>query len=168
VENSIEKIERNGKILAIVTRAKALQELEQSGKSMLFVSPDEFPFQVGIHNRPKGDVCPPHVHIPFSQLTDFSVQEFFYIISGSVKIDLYDESDNDNKFSEVIVNTGDSIILNCGHGFTFLEDNTKVIELKQGPYRGRENEKRDVKENNNDDNNNNQNNNNENKEGDYI
>jgi mannose-6-phosphate isomerase-like protein (cupin superfamily) len=166
VENSIEKIEHNGKILAIVTRAKALQELEQSGKSMLFVSPDEFPFQVGIHNRPKGDICTPHVHIPFSQLTNFPVQEFFYIISGSVKIDLYNESENDLKISEVIVNTGDSIILNCGHGFTFLEDNTKVIELKQGPYRGRENEKRDVKEEETI--NNNQNNNNENKEGDYI
>ena len=160
MENSIEKIERNGKILAIVTRAKALQELEQSGKNMLFVSPDEFPFQVGIHNRKKDEVCPAHVHIPFPELSNFPVQEFFYIISGSVKVDIYDEMDNDLKISEVIVYEGDSIILNTGHGFTFLEDNTKVIELKQGPYRGRENEKRDIKETNIKETNN--------SEGDYI
>jgi mannose-6-phosphate isomerase-like protein (cupin superfamily) len=149
MNEGVEKIEKGGRILAIITREKALMELEHSGKNMLFVSPDEFPFQVGIHNRPKGDVCAPHVHIPFSELTNLPVQEFFYIISGSVKIDIYDNLDQDLKVSEVTIYKGDSIILDCGHGFTFLEDNTKVIELKQGPYRGKENEKRPVNISNN-------------------
>ena len=146
METSIEKIERNGKILAIITRTKALEELEQSGKNMLFVSPDEFPFQVGIHSRKDGDKVLPHAHIPFQELKNLSVQEFFYIISGKVIVDLFDENDNNLKVKTLTLEKGDSIILNCAHGFTFL-DNAKVIELKQGPYRGRENEKREIKEN---------------------
>ena len=73
------------------------------------------------------------------------MQEFFYVISGKIKIDLYDDRENDTKVSEVIIETGDSIILNTGHGFTFLDD-AKLVELKQGPYRGREFEKRFVVE----------------------
>ena len=45
--------------------------------------------------------------------------------------------------SEIIAEDGDMLILNTGHGMTFLED-TELVELKQGPYRGREEEKRFV------------------------
>ena len=136
---SIEKITHQGKILAIIIRSKAIDDLEQSGESMRFVTPDEFPFQIGIHNRKKDEIIQPHFHLPFTELKNFPVQEFFHVLSGKVKIDLY--SENDTKVSEIIVETGDSIVLNTGHGFTFLDD-AKLIELKQGPYRGRENEKR--------------------------
>ena len=43
--------------------------------------------------------------------------------------------------SEIIAEVGDTVILNTGHGMIFLED-TELVELKQGPYRGREEEKR--------------------------
>lgn len=140
----VERVEHNGKILAIIVRAYSLQELEQSGESMLFATPDDFPFQVGIHHRQKGEIIKPHFHLNFSELKNFPVQEFFYVISGTVKIDLYDDREQDKKISEAVVEAGDSIILNTGHGFTFL-DNAKLIELKQGPYRGREQEKRFIK-----------------------
>jgi mannose-6-phosphate isomerase-like protein (cupin superfamily) len=136
----IEKVERNGKILAIITRAKIFSELSKENK-MVFVTPDEFPFQIGVHSRERGEIIKPHFHLPFIELKDFPVQEFFYVISGSVKIDLYDERENDQKVAEVIINEGDTIVLNTGHGFTFLDD-AKLIELKQGPYRGRDQEKR--------------------------
>ncbi len=136
----IEKLERNGKILAIITRAGILTELSKDNK-MVFVTPDEFPFQIGVHSRESGEIIKPHFHVPFSELRDFPVQEFFYVVSGSIKIDLYDDRENDKKVEEVMINTGDTILLNTGHGFTFLED-AKLIELKQGPYRGRDQEKR--------------------------
>lgn len=142
----IEKIERNGKILAIIARASSLQQLEEENKEMFFMTPDEFPFQVGVHNRKSGGIIKPHVHLPFEELKDFPVQEFFYMISGKVKIDLYDnEEGKDIGVGSVIVESGDTIVLNTGHGFTFLED-SKLVELKQGPYRGREKEKRFVKD----------------------
>jgi len=141
MNQAIEKIVYNGKILAIIVRTNAISEMEKDGKDMLFASPDEFPFQVGVHSRKKDETIQAHFHVPFLELKDFTVQEFFYIISGKLKIDLYDDRENDNKVSEVVIGPGDSIILNTGHGFKFIED-TKMLELKQGPYRGKENEKR--------------------------
>lgn len=141
----IEKIERQGKILAVIARKEALSHLQQSGEKMLFVTPDSFPFQVGIHNRKKDEIIGAHSHLPFPELKDFPVQEFFYVISGVVKVDLYDERENDRKVSEVVIKEGDVIVLNTGHGFTFLDD-AQLVELKQGPYRGREEEKRFIGE----------------------
>ena len=136
-----EKIEHNGKILALIVRAAHIDQLQASGEPMAFITPDEFPLQIGIHNRPEGEILKPHFHLPFPELKDFPVQEFFYVIKGSVQIDLYDDQQGDAKVKEIIINTGDSVVLNTGHGFTFLAP-SQLIELKQGPYRGRENEKR--------------------------
>lgn len=141
--SNIEQVMHDSRILAIIIRSQAIDDLEKSGKNILFATPDEFPFQVGIHHRKKNETIPAHFHIPFIELTNFPVQEFFHVLSGRVKIDLYDDSHNDAKVSEVIVAAGDSIILNTGHGFTFLDD-AKMVELKQGPYRGKEQEKRFV------------------------
>lgn len=136
MSEQFEYIKHNEKILAVIIRA---QHIKESSEPVAFATPDTFPFQVGVHNRKKGEALPAHVHLPFSELKDFPVQEFFYVISGKVKIDLYGEQDT--RVGEVIIQEGDSIVLNCGHGFTFLDD-AKLIELKQGPYRGKEQEKR--------------------------
>ncbi len=139
-----EEIIHDGKILAIVARAQSINSLTPEEK-MAFVTPNSFPFQIGVHHRSRGETIKPHFHIPFSTLTDFPVQEFFYVISGMVKIDLYDDRKKDAKVAEVTIVQGDLIVLNTGHGFTFLDD-ARLVELKQGPYRGREQEKRFVGE----------------------
>lgn len=143
----VENIEHNGKILAVVIRADVAENLENSGERLKFTTPDNFPFQVGVHNWNDGLVIKPHFHNPFRELRNFPVQEFFYIISGRVRIDLYDDRENDAKISEVIVNEGDSVILNTGHGMQSLGP-ARLVELKQGPYRGRDVEKRFVVNNN--------------------
>ena len=48
------------------------------------------------------------------------------------------------KVKEITLQSGDSIVLNTGHGIKVLEP-TEIIELKQGPYRGRELEKKYIK-----------------------
>ncbi len=141
--DNVEKKVYNDKILCIIVRAKTVSELNEE---MLFATPDYFPFQMGIHNRKKDSTCTAHAHLPFPELKDFPVQEFFYVVSGKVKINLFDERENDQLIDSVIINTGDSIVLNCAHGFEFLED-SKLVELKQGPYRGKEKEKRFFNEN---------------------
>ena len=142
---TVENVVYKEKLLAVIIRAQALTELQASGKKMSFHTPEHFPLQVGLHARPKGDIVPAHFHNPFPELRNLAVQEFFYIKSGLVKIDLFDERENDAKVSEVLVGEGDTVILNTGHGLTFLE-NTQIVELKQGPYRGKDEEKRFVAE----------------------
>lgn len=141
MNDHIEKVIHNEKILAIVIRAQAVNNLEQTGGSILFATPDEFPFQVGLHNWDTGKVIKEHFHLPFEKLENFPVQEFFHIISGKVRIDLYDDRENDLKVAEITVSTGDSVILNTGHGMESIEP-AKLVELKQGPYRGKDLEKR--------------------------
>ncbi len=138
---AVESVVYKGRTLAVVVRAYALSELRSSGNKVSFATPEHFPLQVGIHARPKGDAVSAHFHRPFPELKNLPVQEFFHVKSGKVRIELYDERENDAKVSEIIAENGDMVILNTGHGMIFLED-TELVELKQGPYRGREEEKR--------------------------
>lgn len=138
---AVENVVYKDRLLAVILRSDALEELRSSGKKISFHTPEHFPLQVGLHSRQKGDVVSAHFHRHFPELKNLPVQEFFYVKSGRVKIDLFDEQENDAKVSEVIAGEGDTVLLNTGHGLTFLED-SELIELKQGPYRGRDEEKR--------------------------
>jgi mannose-6-phosphate isomerase-like protein (cupin superfamily) len=137
----VKRVEYKGKILAIVISSEIFNSMTSEGKEINFATPDEFPLQVGMHSWKPGKIIKKHFHLPFAELKDFPVQEYFYVVSGKVKINLYDDRENDAKVSEVIVKEGDQIILNTGHGMESLEP-SRIIELKQGPYRGQDLEKR--------------------------
>ena len=125
VENGQEKI------LAIHIK----DAFDTSGAS--FFTPNSFPFQLGMHIRPKGTLIDPHQHIPFQELTNLPAKEFIYLVKGKLEVTLYNKK---IKHSVIIMHAGDALLLNCGHKVVFLED-CKMLELKQGPYRGRDIEK---------------------------
>jgi hypothetical protein len=127
----IERIERNGKLFAIIIR----REFDKEG--LTFVSPEDHPIQLGVHNRKGGTDLRPHWHKDFKKLENFPAQEVFFIVEGEVQVDLYDE---DEKFESLVMKDGDIIFLAIGgHGVKFLKD-TKMVEVKQGPYRDFEKE----------------------------
>ena len=67
------------------------------------------------------------------------IQEVLYIEHGKVEVEFYESSGK--KIGNAILNSGDTILLlSGGHGFNILED-TKMIEVKQGPYSGVEEDK---------------------------
>lgn len=131
---SFEKIENGGgEILAILVRKGTQND------KLNFITPDEFPLQVGIHNQEEGVIINAHKHRQYNkEPMKIEAQEFFYVESGKMQIDIYDI--NDTLFKSVILDEGDLILLNSGHGVKFLEK-TKMLEVKQGPYRGIDNEK---------------------------
>jgi hypothetical protein len=143
MNNSVEKIEHGGQIMAIIIRKQSFDELSVENP-MQFVTPDEFPLQTGIQLRPRGNVVDTHFHLPFEKLENYPVQEFFHILSGKVQVQLFDDRENDAMIGQFLVYCGDYCILNTGHKIVFLEE-TKMLEIKQGPYRGRDKEKRFVK-----------------------
>ena len=60
-------------------------------------------------------------------------QEMVYVKSGSMKATIFDQEMN--FVTELILNTGDlAIMAYGGHGYEILEDNTKIIEAKNGPF----------------------------------
>lgn len=106
-----------------------------------FPTPDYFNLQIGIHNRKAGTTIIPHVHKPINELRDVPVQEFFIVEKGKIRVDLYDREEK--VIATTVLVKGDIIIISSGHGMEFLED-SKIIELKQGPYRGVEADKRQI------------------------
>lgn len=125
------KIRYKNRVLAIILRSSF------SVKKLAFLNSIDDLFQLGIHQRKKGETFTPHLHIPPKKPFIINkISEFLYIKKGKIKIDLY--SPTKRKVKTFILKTGDSILfLEGGHGIKILED-AKIIELKQGPYPGRE------------------------------
>lgn len=122
----------NSETIAIVIK----KSFKKSGIN--FMSKDYFPLQLGINSYKKGDKIKPHVHID-REIMIKNLQEVVYIKSGKVTVDLYDS--NKQLFKSIKLSTGDLIFfVSGGHGFEMLNDTT-IIEVKQGPYLGKDKDK---------------------------
>jgi hypothetical protein len=132
VSNS-EKIQSaDGRTIAIIVRAG----FEKDGTN--FLSKEEYPLQLGISRYRKGDKIRPHRHIHKRTVID-KIQEIVHFESGRAIVNLYDLSGT--KFKSIEFSIGDTIFfVDGGHGFTMLED-TKLMEVKQGPYFGKDKDK---------------------------
>ncbi len=127
----VEKISIKDELLAVIVRD------DSNSEDLLFPTPDDFPLQLGIHERKKDTFLKRHNHLPFEELKNLTVQEFIYVEKGKLEFVLYH---NKEEVKRVVLKTKDMILLNCGHSVEFLED-SKIVEIKQGPYRGNEGEK---------------------------
>ena len=63
-----------------------------------------------------------------------------YVKKGKMRVLIYD---SENSFSgDFILNEGDlAVMLDGGHGYEILENDTQIIESKNGPFLGVENDK---------------------------
>ena len=97
------------------------------------------PFQVGLHQRPKGTILTPHIHKLASPLKITAIQELLFVVRGSIRITLY--TNRGEAIAAKVLKSGDSVLfLSLGHGIEFLKD-SRVFEIKQGPYPGSQNAK---------------------------
>ena len=123
----------DGKIIAIVVK----REFEKDGVN--FVSKEDYPLQLGISSYKQGATIKAHFHIEKEIMVN-KIQEVVHIESGRTVVNLYDL--NGKKFKSVELSDNDTIFfVDGGHGFEMLED-TKIIEVKQGPYFGKDSDKR--------------------------
>ena len=82
--------------------------------------------------RPAGTIVKPHRHRPTKRVTS-TLQECLVLISGSIRVDLFGSEKKVVK--RVTLKPGDLFItISGGHRVTFLTD-SKVFEIKNGPYR---------------------------------
>ena len=107
-----------------------------------FISEDNFPLQVGISSYNEGNNIKAHYHQK-RKIEIENIQEVVYLQKGRVKVNLFDL--NHEKFESAELYEGDTIFfIDGGHGFEILE-NSKIIEVKQGPYLGRDTDKKMIK-----------------------
>lgn len=101
-------------------------------KGLNFITPDELFVQVGSWWYDKGKKLDSHIHKEFDRNAT-RTQETIYVKQGSVKVLLYTEKE---KFiRDYILQQGDlAVFAYGGHGYEILEDDTQIIESKNGPF----------------------------------
>ncbi|MAE42505.1 hypothetical protein CMO93_01930 [Candidatus Woesearchaeota archaeon] len=124
--SSIKYIKSKDKVLAIVI----FNSFDEEG--LKFPTPDDFPLQVGIHVRKCGSIVKPHKHNPLENIDKLPFQEIFHVEKGEIEVGIYDY--DDQLYEKIRLKMGDIVLFNSGHSIKFVED-SKVIEVKQGPYR---------------------------------
>lgn len=124
---NIERIYYGEELLSVIIRDN------YHAQGITFITPDDFPHQLGYMNREKDYVIVPHIHNKVPRNVDYT-QETLIIKSGVVRVDFYTQ---EQKYLESrIVYKGDIILLAAGgHGFKMIQP-AEIVEIKQGPYAG--------------------------------
>ena len=105
-----------------------------------FFSQDNDFVQVGTWHYQTGQILKAHNHLIVERKVN-RTQEVLFVKSGKLRADFY--SEDDKLIKSEILNQGDLVIvLAGGHGYEILEDDTQVLEVKNGPYLGVEKDKR--------------------------
>jgi len=119
-------IENEGRIIAIIHRNEEWKE------GLDFLTPNELFIQVGTWWYDKGRKLDSHIHHDFKRTAE-RTQECVYVKQGSMRVLLYSETKD--FLEDFIVKEGDlAIFAYGGHGYEILEDNTQIIESKNGPF----------------------------------
>jgi len=97
-----------------------------------FLTSNESEFQVGVFKLDKGEEIISHTHKDQNR-NIVKTSEAITVISGKLKVNFFDL--NQKYIRSIEVSSGESIILvGGGHGIEIIED-SKFIEIKQGPYK---------------------------------
>lgn len=123
--------------------AKIIEENDWNDGLSFFSEDNEF-MQVGTWNYQSGTMLKPHIHNIVERKIN-RTQEVLFIKSGRIKASFYEEN-GEFITSENISSGNVVILLNGGHGYEILEDDTKVLEIKNGPYLGAETDRRRIDE----------------------
>ncbi len=127
MEDLVQKIEYNGKTLAIIIKN------DYSKDGVEFFTPNDFSQQLAYMKHPKGKRIDAHTHNIVPREVSYT-KEVLIIRKGKLRVDFYE--DDQTYIESHIVEQGDIILLAFGgHGFECLEE-VEMIEVKQGPYLG--------------------------------
>ena len=126
-QGATESIHDGEQLLSIIVRSN------YSPPETSFFTSDKLEQQAGFIVYPAGGVITPHEHRPLRRELS-NTSETLVVRSGSMEAQLFD--DNRQLVATRTLGKGDVLILvSGGHGFTMNED-TILLEIKQGPYSG--------------------------------
>ena len=128
--NKEKNIESDGLLLAKYIPGDSWKE------GLSFYSDDKDFIQVGTWKYGEGKNLLAHKHNIVPRNADIT-QEVIYVKKGKLLAKIYDL--NNVFLEELEMRSGDCMImLRGGHSYTILEDDTEVLEVKNGPYFGAE------------------------------
>ncbi len=125
---SIEKVEHKGVLYAYIFRKDL-----SVGDGVKFLTPADYPLQLGLIERKQGYSFLPHLHRDMHYKVN-TTQEFLYVEKGRLRTKVY--THDWKVIYETILEAGDFFFsITGGHSFDVLEE-VRLIEVKQGPYPG--------------------------------
>ena len=131
----VETVERAGLAYAMIIRANATSDAKYN-----FLTDSANPLQLGMNFYKAGEVIKAHYHLQRRVETDSVVQEFLLIGAGRAFLRLYDVADQ-AEFTGRQLETGDMVLLLAGGHSLDVQDDTKIVEIKLGPYDGKTKDK---------------------------
>ncbi len=123
------EIVRDGVILCRLIEPKDMKP------GLNFFSKDEEFIQVGVWGHyENGKYLQNHIHNRFERIAQ-RTYETLYMISGSMDVEIFTlEREHVETFN---IHKGEILVLmECAHGYTITEDDTTVLEIKNGPFFG--------------------------------
>lgn len=107
---------------------------DEWGDGLKFFSADEDFVQVGTWGYDAGKELAAHFHNPLPREAGWT-QEVLYIKQGAIRATVFGLSQQE--LGTVTAGAGDILVLlRGGHGYEILDDQTQVLEIKNGPYFG--------------------------------
>ena len=99
-----------------------------------YVTDATLPLQLAVLTGPKGSLSDAHIHDPLPQIPWPTRHTAIVCISGSVRVFLSDR--HGLAVAAPVLSIGDTLLFTEGHQLELLEEQTRIIEVKQGPYPG--------------------------------
>jgi hypothetical protein len=122
----MQEITHNNELIAKIIRP------DDWSKGLTFFSDNDQFVQVGTWWYDKGHKLANHYHLDYER-TATRTQECVYVVSGSMNMKFF--SITQEFLCEHVLDQGElCIILAGGHGYEILQDDTKIIETKNGPF----------------------------------
>src|SRR5699024_7184525 len=108
-----------------------------------FFSDDADFIQVGVWGHyEKGKELKAHIHNTVERTANRTC-EALYVITGALEAVIYDM--DEVPVEKLEVKQGEILVLlESGHGYFIKEDDTTVLEIKNGPYLGAESDRRRI------------------------
>ena len=122
------KISADNEVIAVVRRYSDWND------GLDFVTNEDAYIQIGTWKYDSGKVLDRHEHNRVVRSSDLT-QECVFVVSGSMYVSFY----NSNRvfITRIKLNQFDyAVILGGGHSYEIIDDNTRILEAKNGPYLG--------------------------------
>ncbi|MFC2063554.1 hypothetical protein ACFLXB_00460 [Chloroflexota bacterium] len=116
---------------AFLSKAYSLEDQQREKFTKAHVTPENYPLQLTILNREPGATTKPHYHEIFENPKGTLRQQILWCQRGKARVGIYTKEGD--HLGDVILENFGLVFCNEGHEVEFLEPNTKLIEVKQGP-----------------------------------
>src|SRR3990172_3989017 len=119
-QQGFEVAKHQGQVLGMIFR----QDTPING--LKFFTDDMNPFQIGVHNQPRGVKLAPHIHKLSKPLTITSIQELICILTGKARVTFYTQ--RGVAVEQYTLERGDAaLFISQGHGVDFIEPTRLLI-----------------------------------------